>query len=119
VSTQLYTPAVARLLTEQAPALRWLQVLSTGTDAVLATGVPPGVTLTSAAGAHAVPVAEHAMALLLALHRQIPAITANQASGRWDAAALVGGLREIEGSRAVVVGYGHIGQAIAKRLKAF
>ena len=119
VATPLYSPAVADLLRNEAPRLRWMQTLSSGVDSVLKHGLPAQLTLTSAIGAHAAPVADHAMALLLALFRGVPSIALGQARRQWAQAGQRAGLREIEGCRAAMLGYGHIGRGIVRRLQAF
>jgi phosphoglycerate dehydrogenase-like enzyme len=64
-----YTPAIAQAVRE-APRLRWLQLLSTGQEALEQHGVPPHLTVTSVGNSSAAVVAEHALALLLALALQ-------------------------------------------------
>ncbi|MCU1405622.1 MAG: hydroxyacid dehydrogenase [Glaciihabitans sp.] len=57
------------------PAIRLVQLPSAGVDAyaeVLTTTARPGLTFTSAKGAYSEPVAEHALALTLALLRSLP-----------------------------------------------
>lgn len=57
---------------EEMPALEWVQLPSAGIDDFVAAGVlDPAYTWTSAKGAYAAPVAEHALTLALALLRQI------------------------------------------------
>jgi phosphoglycerate dehydrogenase-like enzyme len=55
-----------------APNLRWVQLPSAGADGFIASGVvTPGYLWTSAKGAYSRPVAEHALALTLALLREL------------------------------------------------
>jgi phosphoglycerate dehydrogenase-like enzyme len=57
-----------------APSLRWVQLPSAGVDDFVAAGLlKPTITWTSAKGAYAEPVAEHALTLALSLLRVIPA----------------------------------------------
>jgi len=119
VNTPLYSADLAGLLHVEAPKLRWVQTLSSGVDKILGFGLPERVVLTSAVGCHGAPVADHAMALLLALFRHVPAIALAQSRREWSTGTDRRGLREVTGCRATMLGYGHIGQAITRRLQAF
>lgn len=65
------------------PKLRWVQTLAAGPDAVLAAGFAPDVLVTSGRGLHDGPVAEHVLALTLALVRRVPAMLRAQREHRW------------------------------------
>ncbi len=67
--------------------------------------------LTSASGLHAVPVAEHAFALLLALTRGIGASMRNAVERRWRPHMN----HEVTGKTMLVLGLGAIGEEIARR----
>ena len=112
--------AVARRM----PRLRWVQTLAAGPDAVLQAGFPDGVVLTSGAGLHDRTVTEHALALVLALVRRLPAASRAQAGHRW--ADELGGIQPLhpEGpvttlleARVVIWGFGAIGQNLAPVLR--
>lgn len=60
---------------------------------------------------------EHAIALLLATARQIPAADATLREGEWKRSSFKG--VEIFGKTVGIVGFGHIGQLFAQRLSAF
>ena len=78
-----------------------------------------GIMLTNASGVNAVAVAEHAMALLLALAKRI--VTHDAAVRRVDWVDLTpetAGV-QLSGKTAVIVGLGRIGRLIATRCKAF
>src|SRR5271170_1467655 len=66
-------------------------------------------------GLNAVPVAEHAVALLLALARRLPEASKGFGPGRWGEPAG----RSLAGTAACIVGAGAIGTEIARRLVAF
>lgn len=117
-STLIYTEAFASRLAREAPRLRWLQVLSTGVDGILKAGVPPRVILTSATGVHANAVADHALALLLALMRKLPEALSYQAMGHWSRRHLENRAWALEGRRVLVPGFGTIGRALCRRLAA-
>jgi len=63
-------------------------------------------------------VADHTLALLLALTRNVAAFDRDVRAGGWDARAL-GWLRTLRGLRVGIVGHGRIGSAVAERLRAF
>lgn len=64
-----------------------------------------------------VSVAEHTMALMLSLVRNIPQAHASLKAGEWNRSAFQG--IELKGKTLGVVGLGRIGQEVAKRAKAF
>ena len=107
------------------PRLRWVQTLAAGPDVVLAAGFPDDVLITSGQGLHDRPVTEHALALVLALLRRLPAAVAAQAEHRW--ADELGGLQPLHpdgavttllDARVLVWGFGSIGQTLAPLLQA-
>ncbi|GAB3925236.1 dehydrogenase [Microlunatus endophyticus] len=77
--------------------------------------IPEGVTLCNAAGVHDASTAEMAVGLSLALGRHLDAYARNQTSGTWE--PQFG--RSLADQRVTILGYGHIGQAIERRLTGF
>jgi D-3-phosphoglycerate dehydrogenase len=61
---------------------------------------------------------DHALALLLAVERRIPALDAAVRQGRWDTAAVAGRMRRLRGRRAGVVGFGRLGARFARKVAA-
>jgi phosphoglycerate dehydrogenase-like enzyme len=112
-----YDAPLVALLERHAARLRWVQLATMGYDAVETHGAPRGVTITSAGDAYAPTVAEHALALLLALLRRIPDALRAGAEGRWDTSIppRIGTLNE---ATVAVLGFGPIGREIATRLRA-
>ena len=106
----------------EAPELRWIQSWSAGLDWLLEpsppAGAPAGLQLTSASGVHAVPIAEHVFAALLALGRGIPQALAAQAQARWSGGDDVERF-ELEGRQMVLLGLGEIGARVARVAGAF
>jgi phosphoglycerate dehydrogenase-like enzyme len=102
--------------------LKLIQSISAGVDQydrdVLRTA---GVRLASAQGANARAVAEHAMALVLALARRLPEARDNQAKRVWR--GMIGDLArredELGGKTLLVVGLGRIGGRLAQLAHAF
>jgi D-3-phosphoglycerate dehydrogenase len=76
-----------------------------------------GVMVVNAPTSNIVSAAEHAVALLLATARHIPAADASLRSGQWKRSAYTG--VELNGKIIGVVGLGKIGQLVAQRLSAF
>lgn len=112
-----YTAALAAAV-RQAPRLRWVQALSTGVDGMQAHGLPGHVTLSGIGDAGASVVAEHAVAMLLALARQLPLAVRQGDAGRWDR-QFAPQLRSLEDMRLCLVGCGAIGLATARRAQGF
>ncbi len=112
-----YDAQLVAALERHAARLRWVQLATMGYDAVEAHGVPRGVTVTYAGDAYAPTVAEHALALLLALFRQLPAALRNGAERRWDQ-SVSRRIATLNEATVGVLGFGPIGRAIAGRLRA-
>jgi len=107
---------------EQAPRLVFLQSISAGMDHYDKDAFRQrGIRLTSAQGTNAVAVAEHALALILALARKIPMARDNQAARHWRSpiSDLAQREDELSGKTLLVVGFGRIGQKLATLAKAF
>jgi phosphoglycerate dehydrogenase-like enzyme len=113
-----YDAELVSLLERHAPRLRWVQLPTMGYDPVELHGVPPGVAVTSAGDAYAPTVAEHAVAMLLALVRHIPEAVRNSAEGKWDQSKAVR-IGTLHGATVAVIGFGNIGREIAARLRGF
>lgn len=94
--------------------LQVVQTLTAGYEEFLPL-VPPAVTLCNAAGLHDASTAELAIALALASGRHLDSFARNQGSGTWR--PVFG--RALADQRILIVGYGHIGQAIERRLHGF
>ena len=93
------------------PALRLLSVWGTGTDHVdLAAATRQGVTVTNTPGVSAVSIAEHTLALLLAVARRIPQVDASTRGGEWARGQSV----ELRGKTCGVIGLGAIGREFAR-----
>lgn len=101
-----------------APALRIVARHGVGYDlvdvpALTARGIP----LTITADANAASVAEHALALMLACARHLPAHDAAVRRGDWAGARRP--TAELAGRRALLVGFGRIGARVAPLCAAF
>jgi D-2-hydroxyacid dehydrogenase (NADP+) len=110
------------VLLDQAPKLRFIQSISAGTDQYEKVLFKArGLRLASAQGANERAVAEHAMALMLALSRHIHLGRDAQQETRWRPMIADPLVREQEqsGRTVVVVGFGRIGQRFGRLAKAF
>jgi len=97
------------------PSLRWVHSTAAGVDGWLAPGaLPEGVTLTSAAGNGAIPLAEHALMLMLMLNRDAPSWARAQQRHDWE--RRVHG--ELAGARLGIIGYGNSGKDLARKALA-
>lgn len=105
-----------------APRLGFIQSISAGTDQYSRDALrAAGIRLASAQGVNERAVAEHAIALILAMARKIPEARDNQAAKKWRGA--IGEIArredELEGKTLVIVGMGRIGARLATLAKAF
>lgn len=106
--------------------LRWVQTLAAGPDAVLAAGFAPDVVVTSGVGLHSATVAEHALALVLALVRRLPAMGAAQERHEWSRELggpqplrpATGPVTTLIGARVLIWGFGSIARTLAPMLAA-
>lgn len=109
-------------LAARAGRLKFIQSVSAGTDqydpAVLR---ERGIRLASAAGVNAFAVAEHAMALMLALLRRLPEARDHQQVRHWRGMISEIAAREdqLTGKTLLIVGLGRIGSRLARLAKAF
>jgi glyoxylate/hydroxypyruvate reductase A len=96
------------------PRLRWVQGTSAGLGGFLdRTGLAAaGLTITTAAGVHGVPLAEFAMLGLLYFTKDVPRLRRWQHNRHWE----LHHTRLLAGTRAVLVGLGGIGREIARLL---
>jgi phosphoglycerate dehydrogenase-like enzyme len=105
----------------QAKRLKLVQVMSAGYDRVNIEGARKArVPICSNGGANSVAVAEHTIMLILAVFRKLGAFHHNVASGRWhDGIPRTVDIYELEGKTVGLVGLGHIGQQVLRRLQPF
>ena len=98
------------------PNLRMISVWGVGTDNIdLAAAARRGITVCNIPGANAIAVAEHALALMLAVARKIPRVDSAMRSGEWPRDML----GQLHGKTLVVLGMGAIGSHVVKLALAF
>src|SRR5207253_3603581 len=102
-----------------APKLRVIGRAGTGVDNIdLAAATRRGIVVMNAPGGNSVSVAEHTMALLLALARSVPDASESTRRGKWEKKKYSSG-RELAGKVLGVIGTGNIGQLVVQRAKSF
>ncbi|QHW30472.1 D-2-hydroxyacid dehydrogenase [Paenibacillus rhizovicinus] len=108
---------VKKTLFEEDIALKWLQTLSAGVDAIpLERLHAHGAALTNASGVHAFQISESIFAMLLSLTRGVHRAIRNQPAGSWQPSPRLGEAHE---KTMAIVGVGAIGLETAKIAKAF
>jgi len=108
---------VTREVLEAATSLKVIGRPGVGVDNVdLAAATRRGVIVMNSPGGNLISTAELAMALLLALARNIPQADASMKAGKWDRKSFTG--VELSGKRIGVVGLGRIGREVAARCRA-
>lgn len=101
--------------------VKLIQVLSAGYDGVdldrlRASGIP----LANNGGANSYAVAEHAILLMLAVYRRLPALDRLVRAGQWKSSKLGEEQEhELAGKTVGIVGCGMIGRTLARRLSGF
>jgi D-3-phosphoglycerate dehydrogenase / 2-oxoglutarate reductase len=101
-----------------APKLRVVARAGVGLDNVeVEAATKAGVMVVNAPASNVVSAAEHAVALLLALARNVPQAMASLKSGQWKRSAYTG--VELQDKVAGILGLGRVGTLVAERLAAF
>lgn len=96
--------------------LRWVHLFQAGADRVVCPElIESDIILTCSKGAHAVPIAEHTFAFMLAHVKELARHREAQKERAWDRHAL----GELYGKTLCVVGLGNIGCEIARRAACF
>jgi D-3-phosphoglycerate dehydrogenase len=105
-------------LIERGERLRIIARAGVGVDNVdVAAATRRGVLVANAPQSNVVTAAEHTMALLLALARNVPQAHASLTAGRWERSRFSG--VELYGKVLGILGFGRIGQLVATRARAF
>ena len=81
------------------------------------TATRQGIVVMNTPGGNTISTAEHTMALLLALSRNVAPACESLKAGRWDRSKYTG--TQVEGKTLGVVGLGRVGLAVAKRAIGF
>ncbi len=109
---------VTQAVLDAAPKLKVIGRAGVGVDNVdIPAATSRGVVVMNTPGGNAIAVAEHTIALMLAMARNIPAAAASTTAGKWEKKKFLG--NEIQGKTLGVVGLGNIGMQVSRRAKPF
>ncbi|MCY3783914.1 MAG: D-2-hydroxyacid dehydrogenase [Chloroflexi bacterium] len=116
-TTILFGNYLAAEALEQSRDLRWIQTVGAGVDVLLSVDLTStDIVVTNTSGAFGVQIAEHALSLMFALARRLPAALESQAARRY-APEPRDDLFELTGKTVGIVGFGDVGQALARRAR--
>jgi D-3-phosphoglycerate dehydrogenase len=114
-----WAPVTRRIL-EASSRLRFIQKLGVGIDRVdIDYCREHGIGVARLAGVNAVPVAEHAIMLMLAALRQLPRSDQRMRAGEWFKEEARGFQRELRGKTVGLIGLGFVGKAVVQRLRGW
>ena len=112
-ATKLDAPLIAR-----AARLRAVGRAGVGVDNVdVEAATKRGIIVANAPQSNVITAAEHTMALLLALARNVPQAHASLTAGKWERSKFSG--VELYEKTLGILGFGRIGQLVAERARAF
>jgi phosphoglycerate dehydrogenase-like enzyme len=119
----LVSMAFTREMGAAADGLKLVQVPGAGLDRIDRAAVPAGARLANVYG-HEVGIAEYVLGAMLALTRDLARLDAALRQGRWESQWAVATpppapWPELAGKTVGILGYGRIGQAVARRVRAF
>lgn len=108
---------------QYAQKLKWIHSTAAGVSQLMYPELrSSGVILTNPSGIFSPPMAEHAMGLMVALARNFPDSVRYQERAEWaqnEVSSQPGPLTELNGLLLLIVGYGSIGRALARRARGF
>jgi len=109
---------ITKDLLDQAPNLKYIIRAGEGTDNIdKASCEARGIKVSNTPGANNNSAAEHAIALLMTVLRKTAWANSNMTNGGWDKSRYTG--NELTGKKVGIIGFGRIGQIVAKRLEGF
>jgi glycerate dehydrogenase len=101
---------------EMISSVKLLQLLSAGVDHIPFPKIPSTITIASNAGAYAEPMAEHVLAMILAIFKNLSDRHNKLVNGIFDH---INENRMLQGSTCAILGFGGIGKATARLLVCF
>ena len=119
----LVTMGFTREMAAAGPSLRLVQVPGAGLDRIDRSQLRPGLALANAYG-HEAGIAEYVIGTMIALSRSFQRIDQKLRAGQWESQWSVGAPApplwpELAGKTLGILGFGHIGEALARRALAF
>jgi len=106
---------------KRARSLRWIHAPGMGIDrlALIPEIADSTIVLTNSPGSHTNPMADHVMAVILALAHNLSALIDDRRARRWDTAKYAERMVELNGAVMGILSIGGIGRAVAQRAAAF
>lgn len=102
---------------EEFTSLKYIQLTSAGFDRVPLTVIKEkGIIINNARGVYSIPMAEWALGRILEHYKHFKSFNLSQQNKEWNKDR---GVKEINGTKAAIIGAGNIGQEVAKRLSVF
>ncbi|MCB0144165.1 MAG: NAD(P)-binding domain-containing protein, partial [Caldilineaceae bacterium] len=102
------------------PQLKLIQLVSAGFDQMnLALCQELGVPIANNGGANSIDVAEHTIAMMLAIYRRFRQLDVNVRNNQWRAIDTGVCTYTIDGKTVGIIGMGNIGQKVARRLQGW
>ena len=116
----LHPAAISGAVLRGAKSLRLIQLLAAGYEKVdMPVAAELGIPVATNGGANAWAVAEHAIALMLALYKRLIPCDRSVRAGEWRKSANGFNTFEMAGKTVGIIGAGNIGRKVARRAKAF
>ncbi len=111
------TKVTAELM-DAAKKLRVIGRAGVGVDNIdVAAATARGIVVMNAPDGNTITTAEHTIALLIALARNVPQASSSLKAGKWDRKSFIG--VELQGKTLGIIGLGRIGRAVAARARSF
>jgi phosphoglycerate dehydrogenase-like enzyme len=119
----LVSMAFSQVMAEAAPRLRLVQVPGAGLDRIDRTALRANTRLANAYG-HEAGIAEYIIGAMIALTRSFGRIDCKLRQGQWESQWAIGAPApplwpELARKTLGILGFGHIGEALARRARAF
>ncbi len=116
----LFPSALEETVLRAAPGLKLVQLVSAGFDRMpLGVMAELGIPLANNGGTNSIDVAEHTFALILSVYRRLTEMDRNVRNDGWTEIDSGMTTFTVHGKTVGIVGLGHIGREVAKRLVPF
>ncbi|MCX7912509.1 MAG: D-2-hydroxyacid dehydrogenase [Dehalococcoidales bacterium] len=112
----IYGLVLPQGLVSRAPHLKWVQMMSAGTDRLRGTDIwQSHIAITSASGIHATPIGEFVLGFMLMFAKGMPRCLAMKREHTWQRYSPT----VLRGKTVGIIGLGHIRREVARLSKAF